>query len=90
MMASRPRPESDPVRYLRPVSFAITALGLLLLAVGAAADVSPTVPLVGMMLIVAGAIKVVTVAIWRGAFGLGMPLGDHEETRDAAIEEGRR
>ncbi len=78
------------MRYLRPISYGITIAGIVLVVAAIALDLSPTVALIGMMLVVAGLVKIATVAIWHGTFGFGVPLTHHDETREAAIEEGRR
>jgi len=64
-------PEETRVRYLRLVSLAITVAGVALAVVGSVFDLGAAVTLTGLMLVVAGLVKIVTVAIWNGFVGLG-------------------
>jgi hypothetical protein len=59
------------VRHLRIVSIAITLIGVLLAAGSIALDLGPLWTLIGLMLVVAGLVKIITVAIWNGFAGLG-------------------
>jgi hypothetical protein len=67
------------LRHLRTVSCAMTLLGAGCVAAALLIDLSPTVLLVGLMLIIAGAVKITMVALWHGVAGFG-----------AAIAEGSR
>jgi hypothetical protein len=78
------------VRHLRLVSYAMTVAGVLAVAVAAALDLPAVVVLVGLMLVVAGVVKIAVVGLWHGAFGFGVPLEHHDAARERAIEEGRR
>ena len=48
----------------------MTVLGLLLVGVAVIADLSPIVTVTGMLLFVAGIIKVAMVAIWKSFFSI--------------------
>ena len=52
----------------RAISFGLTALGVVLIAAGLMLDLSPIVTISGMMLFVAGIVKIAMVAIWRTMF----------------------
>jgi hypothetical protein len=52
----------------------MTVLGIALIAAALLFDANPTVGLVGMMLVVAGAVKIVIVRLWQGVAGFGAPL----------------
>ena len=68
------------MRHLRHVSVAITILGLLAIAAAIALDLGPAVTLTGMLLVVAGLVKIVIVALWRGVAGFDAPpRGDDRE-----------
>ncbi|HEY7032850.1 MAG TPA: hypothetical protein VH482_16015 [Thermomicrobiales bacterium] len=58
------------MRYLRLVSIAITVAGLALAVAASVFDLGPALTLTGLMLVVAGLVKIVTVAIWHGFAGL--------------------
>ena len=58
------------MQLARSISIAMTALGILLTVAGAFLDLSPIVTVTGMMLVVAGVVKVVMVAIWQSMFRL--------------------
>jgi len=68
-----PHSGGDPiaVRYLRLIAIAMTALGVGATIVALALGFGPVWTLTGMMLAVAGAVKIATVAIWNGFAGLG-------------------
>jgi hypothetical protein len=59
------------VRYLRLVSIAMTIAGVLLAIGSLMFDLGGAITLTGLMLVIAGLVKIVTVAIWRGFVGLG-------------------
>ncbi len=56
--------------HARNISIALTVLGLLLTVVAAVAGLSPAVTLTGMLLFVAGIIKIAMVAIWKSFFSI--------------------
>ncbi len=56
--------------HARNISVAMTVLGLLLVGFAVVADLSPIVTLTGMLLFVAGIIKVAMVAIWKSFFSI--------------------
>jgi hypothetical protein len=59
------------VRYLRLISVAMTFGGAALAAAAIAFDLGGALILTGSMLVIAGLVKIVTVAIWNGFVGLG-------------------
>jgi hypothetical protein len=59
------------MRYLRLISIAMAAAGIGLIAVSLAFDLSGLWTVIGMMLTIAGLVKIATVAIWNGVVGLG-------------------
>jgi hypothetical protein len=68
------------MKLARSISIAMTALGILLTVAGALLDLSPLVTITGMMLVVAGVVKIVMVAIWHSMFRLpptGQPATAH-------------
>jgi hypothetical protein len=67
------------VRYLRLISIAITVAGVALAVVASVFDLDAAVTLTGLMLVVAGLVKIATVAIWNGFAGLG-PVKTTEDT----------
>jgi hypothetical protein len=58
-------PETTALRHLNRLSLAIVALGVLTIVAAVAGDRSPVWTLVGLMLLVAGVVKVVVVLLWR-------------------------
>ena len=61
------------MRRLNNLSIALTVAGLLAVIVGLLLDRSPLITLIGLMLVVAGAVKVATVYLWRAMFDAGKP-----------------
>lgn len=61
------------VRHLRTASYLLTGGGLVLVAASLAMDLDPTVLLIGMMLVVAGGIKIGMVVLWKTVAGFGAP-----------------
>ncbi len=55
--------------HLRNLSILMLGLGVALVIAGEALDLGAVVTLVGLMLVVAGAVKIVTVRIWHAFFG---------------------
>jgi hypothetical protein len=58
----------EPMRHLNILSIAMLLLGIGVFAAGAVLETGPVVTLVGMMLIVAAIVKIITVRIWNGFF----------------------
>jgi len=56
------------VRRLNNLSIALTVAGLLAVLIGLMLDLSPLITLVGLMLVVAGGVKVATVHLWKTMF----------------------
>jgi hypothetical protein len=71
------------VRYLRWISYGITLSGLALIAVSLTFISSPTLTLIGMMMVIAGLVKIGAVGIWHGVGGFGVPLADPDESSSA-------
>ena len=67
------------MRYIRWTSNLIAIAGVALTAVSVLLDLNPTVTLVGLMLIVAGVVKIIAVGLWHGVGGFGAPLTSAEE-----------
>jgi hypothetical protein len=67
------------MRYIRWVSNLIAVAGVAMIAAGVAFHLGPTVILIGMMLAVAGVVKIVAVGIWHGTGGFGAPLQTEEQ-----------
>lgn len=67
------------MRYLRWISIAMTVAGLLLAVGSIVFDLGGALTLTGMMLVIAGLVKIATVAIWHGFVGLG-PIKTSEDT----------
>ena len=59
------------MRYLRLASYSLTAIGLLTVLLAASLDRGPATMLSGMLLTLAGIVKIVVVQIWVQAAGLG-------------------
>lgn len=68
------------MKLARSISFGMTALGVMLTAAGVILDLSPIVTVTGMMLFVAGVVKIGMVAIWQSLFRLP-PAGETASTR---------
>lgn len=86
---SRPTTGIRPIMNLaRALSFGITALGVVLIAAGILLDLSPIVTITGMMLVVAGIVKIVMVAIWRTMFQFP-DAGQSEFTRVSSSRPSR-
>ena len=56
--------------HARNISVALTVIGLLLLGVAVVAGLSPIVTLTGMLLFVAGIVKIAMIAIWKSFFSI--------------------
>jgi hypothetical protein len=66
-----PLPEEFRVRYLRLLSIVMTVAGVALAVAANVFDLGGAVVLTGLMLVVAGLVKIVTVAVWNGFAGMG-------------------
>ena len=58
------------MKHLALVSYIITAVGVLLFAASVAAGLSPLWQLSGVLLVIAGAVKIAVVQIWQRIAGL--------------------
>ena len=56
--------------HARNISVAMTILGLLLIGAAVISDLSPVITVTGMLLFVAGIIKIAMVAIWKSFFSI--------------------
>lgn len=64
------------MRHLRRTSYGITMLGLVMLLAAVLFDLNPTVQLTGLMLALAGVVKIIVVYLWTHVANLG---NDHHE-----------
>jgi hypothetical protein len=64
----------------------MTVIGLLLIGVAVVADLSPIVTLTGMLLFVAGIVKIAMIAIWKSFFSIPVdaPPNPMDRLRPAA------
>ncbi len=53
------------IRMLGSLSLALTVIGVALIVLGAVAHLNPTVILIGLLLAIAGGVKMVVVYLWR-------------------------
>ncbi|HYH13507.1 MAG TPA: hypothetical protein VD789_14200 [Thermomicrobiales bacterium] len=58
------------MKQLAMISYCITTLGILLVAASVATDLSPLWMLSGILLIIAGVVKIAVVQIWQRIAGL--------------------
>ncbi len=58
------------MKQLAMISYAITAAGVLMLAIAIVAGLSPLWQLTGAMLVLAGGVKIAVVQIWQRLAGL--------------------
>ncbi len=58
------------MKHLAIASYAITAIGILLLTAAIAAGLSAVWVLGGLLLVIAGAVKIAVVVIWQRIAGL--------------------
>lgn len=58
------------MKQLALISYAITAAGVLMLAIAVVAGLSPLWQLTGAMLVLAGGVKIAVVQIWQRLAGL--------------------
>ena len=65
-MRARNREEGCPVHYLRITSYLMTIVGLAMAVYGVVADMS-FLAVVGVLMTVAGLMKVLAMAIWNGS-----------------------
>jgi len=61
---------ASTVAHARNISVALTVIGLLLIGVAVVAGLSPIVTLTGMLLFVAGIVKIAMIAIWKSFFSI--------------------
>jgi uncharacterized membrane protein HdeD (DUF308 family) len=63
------------MRHLHIVSILMLLIGVAVTAAGVALHLNAVVTLVGLMLIVAGIVKVITIRIWNGFFDSDTVVG---------------
>ena len=61
------------MKRLNALSIALTVAGALAVAVSLIVDLSPLITLTGLLLVVAGGVKVATVSLWRAMFDADQP-----------------
>ena len=66
------------MHHLNRLSYAIAALGLLTIVAAVAASLSPLWILIGLMLLVAGLVKVAVVVLWRTVAQFDDPIHPDE------------
>lgn len=57
------------MRYLHHVSYLILAAGIAVALASVALELGALPTLIGLMMVVAGIVKIITVRIWAGFFG---------------------
>lgn len=70
MSTARPRTNGNAMNHLSSLSWFITALGVLIILASAVAALSPVWMLGGILLTLAGAVKIAVVRIWQRVAGL--------------------
>ena len=78
------------MRHLRIISVLMTLLGVIAIAATIALDLSATIVVIGMMLVVAGLVKVVMVGLWHSVAGFGAPIKAEAPAIGRPSEERRR
>ena len=78
------------MRHLRAISVAMTLLGLAAVLAAIALDLNATIVVIGMMLVVAGLIKVAMVGLWHTVAGFGAPVNLESPSGSGINEERRR
>jgi hypothetical protein len=61
------------MKTARSISYGMTALGVALTLAGALFDLSPVITVSGLLLVVAGVVKIGMVAIWQVFFRIPPP-----------------
>lgn len=62
--------DGSTMNHLATISYVITAIGVLFVAASVIADLSPFWMLIGILLVIAGIVKVAVVQIWQRIAGL--------------------
>ena len=78
------------VRHLQTVSYAMAALGIVLTVAALAADLSAAVMLSGLLLVVAGLVKIVMIALWNGIAGMAAAPETEPVARPVPARRSRR
>jgi hypothetical protein len=61
------------VRYLRFISYVLTIAGVAIVAISLAFDLPSMWTLAGMLLVIAGGVKIAMVALWNGVAAVHTP-----------------
>ena len=77
------------MRHLKTISAAMTLLGAAAVVASIALDLDATIIVIGMMLAVAGVIKVAMIGLWHAVAGVGAPV-NAESPGIGTSEERRR
>jgi hypothetical protein len=78
------------VRHLRAISILMTLLGVVAIVAAIALNLSATIVVIGMMLVVAGLVKIAMVALWHTVAGFGAPIKAEAPALGGTSEERRR
>ena len=70
--------------HARNISVAMTVLGLLLIGIAVVVSLSPIVTVTGMLLFVAGIVKIAMVAIWKSFFSIPVEAPAQSDSPPAA------
>jgi hypothetical protein len=65
--------EPSIVRYLRLISYTLTIAGILAVVLSLTLDLPSMWTLTGMLLVVAGVVKIAMVALWHGVASVHTP-----------------
>jgi len=68
----------------------MTLLGVIAIVTAIAFDLNATIVVIGMMLVVAGLVKVVMVGLWHSVAGFGAPITAEAPAIGGPSEERRR
>jgi hypothetical protein len=74
-----PFEEYHPMRYLRLISIAMTVLGIALVAASMTFTFGGMWTLTGLLLVVAGVVKIIMVELWQSVAGFGAPQPSRED-----------
>lgn len=78
------------MQHLKTISVVMTLAGSAAVIAAIALDLNATVTVVGMMLVVAGLVKVAMVGLWRTVAGFGGPVQADGPATNGTSEERRR
>lgn len=76
--------------YARYISIVMTVLGLVLIGVSIIGGLHPLVTITGMLLVVAGIVKIAMVAIWKSFFSIPIePPAPSENPPSRGVRKGK-